>query len=201
MPSLRSTILKAVAFLGLAWSAQVAIAALPSGDPELSKIVPAVAVIVSDPLPAPAPQLDAPALPEPAVIEQPAAPAPLPIAAAPDPRQVECMAKVILHEAGARAGTGQIAVAQVVRARVKSGRFAADACGVAKQRGQFFDVDAYNPPRGAAWTRAVAVATDALNDVGEQVAPGALFFHSAAATRNLGAHVRVALIDGNVFYR
>ncbi len=197
MPSLRSTILKAVAFLGLAWSAQVAIAALPSGDPEAVRTVPAVAVVVADPLPTPAPEQAAPT-----VTEQPATPAPLPaIAAAPDLRQVECTAKVILHEAGARAGTGQIAVAQVVRARVKSGRFAADACGVARQRGQFFNVDAYNPPRGAAWTRAVAVATDALNDVGEQVAPGALFFHSAAATRNLGTHVRVALIDGNVFYR
>ncbi len=192
MPVSCSTILKAVSFLGLAWSAQIAIAALPSAPETPTAAASAITTVVADPQPAAA---SAPAL---ALPTTPLAPA---VIDAPDARQVECMAKVILHEAGARAGPGQVAIAQVIRARVRSGRFAPDVCGVVRQRGQFFDVDAYNPPRGAAWTRAVGIATDVLGDVGEEVAPGALFFHSAASAHAMAAHVRVAEIGGNVFYR
>src|SRR4051812_2159851 len=63
--------------------------------------------------------------------------------AAPD-AELNCLAKIVLHEAGNQSRTGQLAVAQVVMNRVHSGRFASTICGVAMQRGQFFNVHAYN---------------------------------------------------------
>lgn len=156
--------------------------------------------------PAPAIQL-APAV-LPINIPDPLAPAALPAApsapvatpdATPDPRQVECVAKIIIHEAANEPHDGRVAVAQVIRTRIKSGRFAADACAVAKQRGQFFNVDAYAPSRDHRWDDAVAIATDTLNGAGDDVAPGALFFHAARSP--MPGRVRVTQIGGHVFYR
>ncbi len=199
MPALRSTILKALSFLALGWTAQMTIAALPA-TPEAPKApTTPVTIIAADP-PVAVPVAPAPASTQVAPASIVPTNTPTPVAA--DARQVECMAKVVLHEAGAQPGAGQIAVAQVIRARVRSGRFAADACGVVRQRGQFFDVDAYQPAReSAGWKHAVAIATDALTDQGEEVAPGALFFHALASARGHGSHQVVAQIGGNVFYR
>ena len=133
--------------------------------------------------------------PEPAIIER----ADVQPDPRPDPRHVECVAKIIMHEAAHEPRAGRVAVAQVVRTRINSGRFAADACAVARQRGQFFDVDAFNPSRDAAWTDAVAIATDTLNGAGEEVAPGALFFHAAYSP--MPGRQRVTQIGGHIFYR
>lgn len=117
-----------------------------------------------------------------------------------DPRQIECIAKVVVHEAGSEPVRGQRAVAQVIRTRIKDGRFGADACAVVKQRGQFFNVDAYDPPRdNARWSTAVAIAHDVLSGTDEEVAPGALFFHAVASP--MPRRTRVAQIGGHVFYR
>ena len=117
-----------------------------------------------------------------------------------DAREVECMAKVIVHEAGNQPYRGQMAVAQVIRTRMKKGGFGSSACAVVKQRGQFFDVDAYEPSRtGRRWNTAVEIATDTLQGEGDEVVPGALFFHSAGAS--MPTRTRVAQIAGHTFYR
>lgn len=117
-----------------------------------------------------------------------------------DKSEVECVAKVVVHEAGNQPHKGQQAVAQVIRARMKSGRFASSACGVVKQRGQFFNVDAYDPPRNnGRWNTAVDIAKRTLAGKGEDVAPGALFFHSAGAS--FPKRTRVAQIADHTFYR
>ncbi len=117
-----------------------------------------------------------------------------------DQDEVECVAKVVVHEAGNQPHRGQLAVAQVIRARVKSGRFADSACGVVRQRGQFFNVDAYNPPRNnGRWSTAVDIAIRTLSGKDEDVAPGALFFHSAGSS--MPKRVRVAQIADHIFYR
>lgn len=117
-----------------------------------------------------------------------------------DKSEIECVAKVVVHEAGNQPHKGQLAVAQVIRARMKSGRFAPSACGVVKQRGQFFNVDAYNPPRNnGRWNTAVDIAKRTLAGKGEDVAPGALFFHSAGAS--FPKRTRVAQIADHTFYR
>ncbi|KQM35840.1 cell wall hydrolase [Sphingomonas sp. Leaf10] len=117
-----------------------------------------------------------------------------------DKREVECIAKVVVHEAGNQPHRGQVAVAQVIRARMNSGRFADSACGVVKQRGQFFNVDAYDPPRNnGRWDTAVDIAKRTLSGKGEEVAPGALFFHSAGAS--MPKRTRVTQIADHTFYR
>lgn len=121
-------------------------------------------------------------------------------APAPDAAGVECVAKVILHEAGNQPRVGQVAVAQVIRTRLKAGRFGGDACAVVNQRGQFFATAAYHPARDdARWSTAVAIAASTLAGEGEEVAPGALFFHTVAAP--MASRVRIAQIADHVFYR
>ena len=105
-----------------------------------------------------------------------------------------------MHEAAYEPWDGRVAVAQVIRHRMADGRFAADPCGVARQRGQFFDVDAFQPPRdSAAWGQAVQIATATLTGGGDEVAPGALFFHASYAP--MRGRVQIARIGGHVFYR
>lgn len=117
-----------------------------------------------------------------------------------DPRQVECMAKVIIHEAANQPRRGRAAVAQVIHARMHDARFAKNACAVVRQRGQFFNVDAYNPRRDTTqWQDAVAIATQTLNGQGEDPVPGALFFHAVGSP--MRGHTALGRIDGHLFYR
>ena len=157
-----------------------------------------------------------PALPQPSealVVEQPAAPeeADVPEAPAPTPpasqvvdAELTCLAKVVVHEAGNQPRAGQLAVAQVVMNRVNDprGRFGRTICGVIMQRGQFFNVHAYNPSRtNARWRTAVEVAREARDGNSEQVMNGALFFHAAYANVNFRGRTRVGRLAGHVFYR
>lgn len=137
---------------------------------------------------APAPVATAAPLAEPPAVKPPV-----------DRRQAECVAKIILHEAAYEPRAGRVAVAQVVHARTKDGRFAADACAVARQRGQFFDIDAFNPARDAQWDDAVGIAADVLTGEADPVAPGALFFHASYSP--MPGRQRVTQIGGHVFYR
>lgn len=121
--------------------------------------------------------------------------------AAVDDRQVECVAKVIVHEAGREPHDGQVAVAQVIRARMKRSG-ADDACAVIRKPGQFFNVDAYSPPHDARWDNAVEIARATLAGEGDDVAPGAIFFHAASSRGAwVSQRTRVAQIGGQVFFR
>ena len=117
-----------------------------------------------------------------------------------DVRELECIAKVVIHEAGNQSYRGQLAVAQVIRNRINDARFPKTACAVVKQRGQFFNVDAYNPARASpAWDEAVAIAEKTLSGQGDEVVSGALFFHSAGAS--FPGRKRVAQIEDHTFYK
>jgi spore germination cell wall hydrolase CwlJ-like protein len=156
-----------------------------------------------------------PATPQPAealIVEQPAAPeeADVPETPAPTPpasqvvdAELTCLAKVVVHEAGNQPRAGQLAVAQVVMNRVNDSRrrFGRTICGVIMQRGQFFNVHAYNPPRNARWFRALEVAREARDGRADQVMEGALFFHAAYANISFRGRTRVGRLAGHVFYR
>ena len=167
------------------------------------------AVIEAPALPqsAPAPIAPAAAPVQPAVVQTPIVAAPEAPEVEEDEavsvsaRELECLTKVILYEAGAESRAGQVAVAQVVLNRMRSGRFPSSICGVVYQRGQFSAIRSFNPPRNARWNRAMALARDVL-DGHEAVVGEALYFH---ATRVRPAFVRsrtrVATIGNHVFYR
>jgi N-acetylmuramoyl-L-alanine amidase len=116
--------------------------------------------------------------------------------------ELTCLAKVVLHESGNQPRAGQLAVAQVVMNRVNDsrGRFGRTICGVVGQRGQFFNVNAYNPRRDVRWFQALEVARQARDGDAAPVMEGALFFHAAYAGPFRG-RVRVGRIAGHIFYR
>ena len=164
--------------------------------PENAAPAPAAVTLASAPVrPAivPAPTVAAPAAPQADADEEEA----ISVSA----RELECLTKVILYEAGAESRAGQVAVAQVVMNRVESPRFPDTICGVVYQRGQFSAIRSFNPPRNARWNRAMALARDVL-DGHEPVVGEALYFH---ATRVRPAFVRsrtrVATVGNHVFYR
>ena len=117
---------------------------------------------------------------------------------------LRCLAGAVYFESKGEPLPGQLAVAQVILNRVRSGRFATDVCGVVKQRGQFGFVRAGAIPpvdeSGAAYRTAVAVARVAIAEAWDAPAPAALFFH-AARTGIAARMTRVATIGNHVFYR
>jgi N-acetylmuramoyl-L-alanine amidase len=118
--------------------------------------------------------------------------------------ELECMAKVVLHEAANQPRAGQLAVAQLIQARMESGRFADTVCGVVNQPGQFFRTATYNPRRDtAAWENAVSVSREARDGASADVAPGAMFFRAAYAPPSgfFRNRTRVATLGDHVFYR
>jgi spore germination cell wall hydrolase CwlJ-like protein len=118
---------------------------------------------------------------------------------------VQCMAKVVYHEAANQALAGQLAVAQVILNRADGGpTFPRSVCGVVNQRGQFFETRRFKAPSSdlARWRVAIAIAFIAQERRLAQVAPGALFYHAAyvlpAWSRK---HQRIARIGDQIFYR
>ncbi|MEA3017642.1 MAG: hypothetical protein QOI38_2364 [Sphingomonadales bacterium] len=171
------------------------------------------------------PALESPVLPSPAAAAQPAQPsdvqpaapaiASAPVAAPTAPiepvrraaapaeasdAELNCLARVILYEAGAESRAGQLAVAQVVMNRTRSGRFPRTICGVINQRGQFSAIRSYRAPGGARWASALRVAREARSGGRVASVGNALFFH-ARHVRPFRGRTRVAQLGGHVFYR
>jgi N-acetylmuramoyl-L-alanine amidase len=149
--------------------------------------------------------------PEPVVLAEPATPAMAPEAAPPaveaapepDPRHVNCVAKVVHHEAGNQPREGQIAVAHVMVNRVKHG-FAADVCAVANQPGQFFRLSRYHPNRKSeTWAAAVDVARTVLAGEARDHSKGALYFHANWAKPDafFRTRTKIAQLEDHDFYR
>jgi hypothetical protein len=116
---------------------------------------------------------------------------------------LRCLAGAIYYESKGEPLAGQLAVAEVILNRAKSGRFPPDVCGVVLQRGQFGFVRGGTIPSidqgRPAWKRSVAVAKVALAAAWNSPAPNALYFN--AVRRAPGRSVRVAAIGNHVFYR
>jgi N-acetylmuramoyl-L-alanine amidase len=114
-----------------------------------------------------------------------------------------CLAGAIYFEARGESLSGQLAVANVIINRTKSGRFPSDMCGVVKQRGQFSFVRGGQIPtvrNMAAYRTAMAVAKVAIDAAWDSPAAKALYFNSAGR-RPGGRMTRVAMIGNHVFYR
>lgn len=125
--------------------------------------------------------------------------------ARPEPMRpaVECLARTVYHEAANQALWGQLAVAQVIVNRTRSGAFPTSVCGVVGQPGQFSQGPVgLSATMGRPWGAAVAIATIAQAGEFRQIAPGALFFHAAWMRPSWsGTHERIAQIGDHIFYR
>ena len=116
----------------------------------------------------------------------------------------ECLARAVYWESRGEPLAGQLAVAEVVINRARSGRFAPTLCGVVRQPSQFsFVRRGYipQPPQASRdWHTAVAIARIATERLAQGSAPQALFFH--ARRINPGWRLtRVATVGNHVFYR
>jgi N-acetylmuramoyl-L-alanine amidase len=117
--------------------------------------------------------------------------------------QLNCMAKVVYHEARDRDLVSQLAVAEVVENRARTDGFPKTVCSVVNQPGQFFPTASYSVPSASdKWRTAVAIARIAQRRTLPSVTSGALFYHAvSSAPRWRLDHRKVAEVGGNIFYR
>ena len=122
-----------------------------------------------------------------------------------DAKSVECMAKVVLHEAANQPREGKVAVAQTLVNRLKAGgRFGGSICEVVNQKGQYFRIASFHPRKDSdGWQEAVEVAHDVLAGNTQPVAPGAMYFRASYAPANafFRTRERVATVGAHIFYR
>jgi N-acetylmuramoyl-L-alanine amidase len=116
----------------------------------------------------------------------------------------ECLARAVYWESRGEPLAGQLAVAEVIINRSRSGRFVPTICGVVRQRSQFSFVRAGHIPEAPrttqTWRNAVAIARIATEALADGSAPRALFFH--ARRINPGWRLtRIATVGNHVFYR
>jgi spore germination cell wall hydrolase CwlJ-like protein len=127
--------------------------------------------------------------------------------AAPDVRQVKCMAEAIYFEAGNEPMAGRIAVAKVVLNRMNSGIYPQNACGVVYQRN--------HQQAGCQFTWACRknnrIVSQALYDEALVIAESVMMgFHADASNGALSFNnrpckdkrlVKTAQIGGHYFYK
>ena len=119
-------------------------------------------------------------------------------------RETQCLAGAVYFESKGESLPGQLAVARVVMARAKSGRFASTLCGVVYQKSQFSFVRGNSMPRidtgSAHWRNAVAISKIALSNSWKSPVEGALFFHARYVSPGWRL-TRLGTVDNHVFYR
>jgi N-acetylmuramoyl-L-alanine amidase len=120
-----------------------------------------------------------------------------------DDEAIQCLAGAIFYEAKGEPLSGQLAVADVIINRSKSGRFPSDLCAVVTQRGQFGFVRGGRIPDinedSRYYRTAVAVAKVALAEAWDGQAERALYFNRGRAPAS--GLTKVASIGNHVFWR
>ena len=118
----------------------------------------------------------------------------------------DCLANAVYFEARGESLEGQLAVAEVVMNRARSGRYPTTWCGVVTQRAQFSFVHHGIIPaanRGSeAWRRAVAIARIAQQGTTRMVDPNVLWYHANYVSPAWGRRLaRSSVIGAHIFYR
>ena len=142
------------------------------------------------------------------------APAPVPLSALVDANiaggalddQGKCLATAVYFESMGEPLEGQLAVAQVVINRARSGRYPGSWCGVVKQKAQFSFVRSGRFPRidpaCQAWATAQAIARIAALNLTSSLSQDVLWYHADYVAPSWGRRlVRVEKIGAHIFYR
>jgi N-acetylmuramoyl-L-alanine amidase len=116
---------------------------------------------------------------------------------------LRCLATAVYFESKSEPMVGQLAVAQVIINRTKSGRFPSNVCGVVKQRGQFSFVRGGTLPALSAslaqYRTALKIAKVALAKAWDGPAPTALYFNGRRGA--VFSRAVVVSIGNHIFYR
>lgn len=119
---------------------------------------------------------------------------------------LRCLAQAVYFEARGEPIEGQLAVAEVVINRAKSGRYADNYCDVITQPAQFSFVHHGRIPTAdegsSAWQRAQAIAEIAQQKLWQSKAADALYFHATYVRPSWARQkVELAQIETHIFYR
>lgn len=117
----------------------------------------------------------------------------------------DCLASAVYFEARGESLEGQLAVAEVVLNRTRSGRYPDGVCAVVRQPAQFSFVRRGAIPRAdrtsTAWRRAVAVARIAERGEPRLLAEGVLWYHAHYVSPSWGRRLaRTTRIGAHIFY-
>ena len=120
--------------------------------------------------------------------------------------QGKCLATAVYFESMGEPLEGQLAVANVVINRAKSGRYPSSWCGVVKQKAQFSFVRAGQFPRinegSEAWRKAEAIARIAALYLTSALPQDVLWYHADYVAPSWGRRLnRVEKIGAHIFYR
>jgi spore germination cell wall hydrolase CwlJ-like protein len=113
---------------------------------------------------------------------------------------VDCLATAVWFESRGEALEGQLAVAQAVVNRARSGRWGDGVCGVIRAPRQFNFPAARVRRDTETFATALAVARVALGGLWHDIAQGAHSFHAARLNPRWRL-TRVARVGNHVFYR
>lgn len=126
-------------------------------------------------------------------------------------RESRCLAEAVYYEARGESMQGQMAVAEVVVNRTRSGVYPSTFCGVVYQGSerstgcQFTftcDGSLYRHPRGAAWARSEMIAAQVMMGVARPITHKATHYHTNAINPYWsGSLVETTRIGSHVFYR
>jgi hypothetical protein len=119
---------------------------------------------------------------------------------------LKCLAQAVYFEARGEPIEGQLAVAEVVINRARSGLYPTDYCSVITQPAQFSFVRHGRIPEAdessTAWQRATAIAEIAQQNLWQSKASDALYFHATYVRPSWARQkVELAQIDTHIFYR
>ncbi len=120
--------------------------------------------------------------------------------------ELNCVAVAIYHEARGESFPGQLAVAEVIMNRARSGRYPTTLCGVVKQPWQFSFVRAGRFPAvneaSPAWSYARSIARIAANQLADALPEDVLWYHADYVAPSWGRRLsRVEKIGAHIFYR
>jgi len=119
---------------------------------------------------------------------------------------MKCLAQAVYFESRGEPLAGQLAVAEVVINRSKSGYYPTDYCSVVTQRKQFSFVRNGIIPQAdeasLAWRKAKAIAQIAQQNLWDSEAHDALYFHATYVHPTWASQkTQLARIDTHIFYR
>jgi spore germination cell wall hydrolase CwlJ-like protein len=132
-------------------------------------------------------------------------------AAADNARELNCLAQAIYYEARGESELGQVAVAEVVVNRARSGHFPGKFCDVIYEGSwrstgcQFTftcDGSLRNKPRGIAWAQARDIAAQVMMGVNRPLTHDATHYHTGEVSPVWSASlVETTRIGAHIFYR